>query len=461
MGSIRRWERIRTGALAALLAATALDAAALSTSKLGPHVLGDPNDDAVKLIVDACPRAAKWLVGGGADLGNIKRYRSNCPGGVVVLRVYVPQSVKYRLSDNASASADDFWRNHVKPHLGGFPPSVVDWLEGVNELDNVEDWYHNGEASMWFAVFSSRLADLIHDAGYNPLLGSIAVGNPALGGELGFGAQGAMGPLAKVIRSKKYKVGWSYHSYGNELFAEADSKYWALRYRMIRDQAGLGGIPIVLTEGGQDGPRRGWRNRNTPEDQYFSWLMWLDEELKKDPEVVGVTLFQVGQSADWADFSLGPIADKLATYLKGSGAEPPPVSPPPPPPGPGPQPPARLAALDGASFDEQPQEVRDSFTAYWGPRDVDPEKRWIGEHNMDVLDPRWREKHSAGQPMVTDNAAGCLDNPARAPEGFVWTAICGGPSCDSNSGCPSGAGGQPGWCFGFPGHNRCLRLDRQ
>ncbi|MBI4349571.1 MAG: hypothetical protein HY553_22235 [Elusimicrobia bacterium] len=430
-------------------------ALALSGSKLGPHVLGDSQDGAALMLQDACPRVAKWLANSGA-VRAIRRYRERCPGGQVVVRVYVPQSVKYGLSTEPESAAADFFRR-IHPALVETPPSLVDWVEGVNELDNVEDWYHNGAAASWFAAFSSRLADLIHAAGYDPLLGSIAVGNPALEGEQLFGRGGAMRELAEVIKSKPYKVGWSYHAYGNQLFNPDDQKYWALRYRLIRDQAGLHGVPIVLTEGGQDGPRGGWQGRSDA-DTYTSWLRWLDGELRKDAEVVGVTLFQVGQRADWAKFDLEPIAERLAAYLR-SEREGPVVPPPPPSPPPPPQRPAALRANDGQSFASQDEGTKGAFEAYWGAQGFDAEKRWLGEHNMDLIDGDWREKVARGE-AVPNDAVGCFDAPYSAPAGFRWTALCA-QACTTNANCPAGVGGQSGWCFGFPGSSRCLRFDAE
>src|SRR5579884_890090 len=65
------------------------DAACQVRSKLGPHLLGDPNDPGARTILSACPRVAKWLAAAGAA-DSIAQARASCPGLVVVLRVYVP-----------------------------------------------------------------------------------------------------------------------------------------------------------------------------------------------------------------------------------------------------------------------------------------------------------------------------------------------------------------------------------
>ncbi len=52
----------------------------------------------------------------------------------------------------------------------------------------------------------------------------------------------------------------------------------------------------------------------------------------------------------------------------------------------------------------------------------------------------------------------CRDNPVAPPTGYKWTAICG-QSCTSNSQCPRGANNQEGWCYGFAGGNKCMKLE--
>lgn len=58
----------------------------------------------------------------------------------------------------------------------------------------------------------------------------------------------------------------------------------------------------------------------------------------------------------------------------------------------------------------------------------------------------------------TSGAGTCRDNPNTPPAGYKWTALCG-TSCTSNSQCPKGANNHEGWCYGFDGGARCLRLD--
>jgi len=286
----------------------------LPTSKLGPHVLGNTQDTGAQTLLQACPRVAKWLTPDGSVAAEISSYRARCPGGVVVLRVYVDGATRYATTAGAAASADDFW-SKMQPGLSGIAPSQVDWVEGPNELDNLPDWYHDLPTANWFASFWSRLADLMDAAGYHPLVGSIAVGNPAMAGENGAGSPNYFSPIAAAMKSKGYLWGWSYHAYTKDLTQDPAQEIWySLRYRNTLAQCALGGVPLVLTEGGQDIPT-GWQGRGTTAAAFLGWLEWFDARMQEDPEVVGVTLFQVGEHGTWQNFDLGPVAAALAAYL--------------------------------------------------------------------------------------------------------------------------------------------------
>ncbi len=296
----------------------ASDGAPLPTNalKLGIHELGPVNDPPTLTLIGGCPRVVKWLSNGGisnSDIaGAMASYRAACPRSTTVLRVYVDASTHYATTDSATADAADFWQK-MQPGLTGIPPSSIDWLEGPNELDNLPDWYHDLPTAQWFATFWAALADTMNAAGFHPLVGSIAVGNPALAGDLGPGQPCAMQPLATVITGKGYRIGWSYHSYTpNAQENEANELYYSLRYRLISQQTTLAGVPIVLTEGGEDAPG-GWQGI-TPPATYLAWLRWFDGEMHADADVTGMTIFQVGNRTNWNAFDLGPIASDLAAY---------------------------------------------------------------------------------------------------------------------------------------------------
>jgi hypothetical protein len=282
----------------------------LSSSKLGPHVLGVSSNTGAVTILAACPRVAKWVIpNAGVDLA-ISSYKTRCPTGTVILRIYVPASLAtYSVTNDPVASANDFWNKMLSQGLGAIShPAEIDWLEGPNELDNLPNWYNDAAAATWVASFWSTLADLMHAARYNPLVGSLEGGQPS--------PVTVFGPVATAMKSKAYRWGWSYHAYtfGATTNGATETAY-ALYYRQVRDQNGLAGIPLVLSEGGYlTTTSTGWQGRLT-NAQYLSWLKWFDAQMKQDSEVVGLTIFQVGNTTDWQTFDLTPIAPDLANYL--------------------------------------------------------------------------------------------------------------------------------------------------
>ena len=282
----------------------------MSASRLGPHILGAANNAGALTILNACPRVAKWVAPtSGIDLA-ISNYKDLCPSGKVILRVYIPQSMAaYTTADDPAASANDFWNKMSSQGLSAAgAPNTIDWLEGPNELENLPNWYNDATAANWVATFWSTLADLMHNAGYAPIVGSLVAGQPS--------PAATFAPLAVAMKAKAYKWGWSYHSYtfGATTSVSSETAY-ALYYRQVRDQNGLAGVPLILSEGGYlTTTSTGWQGQLN-NDQYLSWLKWLDAQMKQDPEVLGLTIFQIGNTSDWQSFDLTPIAQPLANYL--------------------------------------------------------------------------------------------------------------------------------------------------
>ena len=282
----------------------------LSSSKLGPHILGAPDNAGAMTILGACPRVAKWVApSAGIDLA-VSNYKSHCPAGTVILRVYIPAAMAaYTVANDPVASANDFWNKMLAQGLSlAGQPNQIDWLEGPNELDNLPNWYSDPTTATWVASFWSTLADLMHNAGYNPLVGSLVAGQPSL--------PTVFAPVAAAMKSKGYKWGWSYHSYTfGATMTVSNETTFALYYRQVRDQNGLAGTPLVLSEGGYlTTTSTGWQGQLT-NDQYLAWLEWFDAQMKQDPEVSGLTIFQVGNTTDWHSFDLTPIAPELANYM--------------------------------------------------------------------------------------------------------------------------------------------------
>ncbi len=298
----------------------------LSQSKLGIHLIGRYTEGARK-IVAAGPRVIKVLdpQANGEMVEAMRDYKRRFPNGIIVMRVWerTPQ-VRYQITDDPIACADDFWRKVLEPAVNALSPSdrkLVDFLEGPNEGENTPTW-ESVEAARWFGRFWERLAMLIAKAGLRPCVGSIAVGNPTGSLDEIYAKLDAFVPALRA--AKRFKGAWSYHAYSLEYTTDLKVEIWySLRYRLFYEflrkrHPDLANLPIILTEGGIDkagNPKTdGWRARGDAE-KFQAWLEWFDSELRKDKEVVGVTLFQIGDPQGWWSFDLEPIADWFASYL--------------------------------------------------------------------------------------------------------------------------------------------------
>jgi hypothetical protein len=80
---------------------------------------------------------------------------------------------------------------------------------------------------------------------------------------------------------------------------------------------------MILTEGGVDGQSSpigpGWKGGGDAA-KFIDWLAWWDNEIRKDPYILGCTLFQIGDPVGWWSFDLEPIASWLAQHLQNNRA---------------------------------------------------------------------------------------------------------------------------------------------
>ena len=300
----------------------------LSGSKLGIHLIGRYTEGAQR-IVRSGPRAIKVL--DPQAVGDMQRavleYKSLYPNGTVVVRVWEgTPGLRYSMKGDPTKCADHFWERVLRPALEALPLAVrrrVDFLEGPNEGENTPTW-ESVRAALWFGRFWARLAGRIARAGIRPCVGSIAVGNPP--GSPAEIKEKFSAFLPAIEAARRLGGAWSYHAYSLEYTTDPKVEIWScLRYRLLLDalrslRPELAGVPVILTEGGIDrrgNPRTdGWRARGGPE-RFKAWLKWFDSELRKDKEVIAVTLFQIGDPRGWPSFDLEPVADWLASHLEG------------------------------------------------------------------------------------------------------------------------------------------------
>jgi hypothetical protein len=300
----------------ALLVAFSLEATA-SSSKLGPYVL-NPIDDSALLLLDACPRVAKWQIPDPGVASAIADFRTGCPDSQVVLQVTLSAVSRFSLAETPDLKASDVWgsMNALLSEYSVFPANV-DWLEGPYELYQLPDWGTDTEAADWVAEFWSALADRMNAAGWRPLIGSIPATYSSTA--LPF-TENPFKKVADAMRGKDYSWGWSYHAYATTTDA-SDASDSVLHYRTIRDECDLAGEPILLSEAGlRNSIGKGWQQMGIPAADYLAWLEWLDGRAQEDSEVVGAIIFQIGDHEARGSYELGPLASDLADHLVAAAA---------------------------------------------------------------------------------------------------------------------------------------------
>jgi hypothetical protein len=291
----------------------------LSSSKLGIFIIGRVTT-AAQTILTACPKTIKIIdpQGNAASIQAIKDYKQNCRGGVAVLRFYNgTPGIKYGLGNNPEAAAEDFFQRAIAPNLSqlGNDKSFFDYLHTPNEFENTPEWWGK-EKTQWNGRFWLKLTTLNKNAGIKTCIGGIPVGNTS-----GEDLQHIVGELRQM---KDMEAAFCYHSYTFTYSTDPNVEiHLSLRYRQYysffsQNAPDLLSLPLIISEGGvaENGdPYAGYLKNNRIED-YKNWLNWFDQELKKDSYVIGVTLFQIGNSSDWGYFNLEPIGNWLADRIK-------------------------------------------------------------------------------------------------------------------------------------------------
>lgn len=304
-----------------LLVVPSPDPPALSRSKLSLHLIMRYTDGAKK-VVAAGPPVLKILDLHDDMRAALRDYKRRHPDGKTVLRIYT--RVRYERKDDPAASARDFWERVLKPPLERLPAPerrLIDYLEGPNEGDSTPCW-GSVEDARWFSRFWETLAPIIRENGFRPCIGSIPVGNPP-GSPQEMQAQ--LEAFVPALRAAKRADGaWSYHAYTVEYSADPGVERWySLRYRQFYDylrrrHPDLASLPMILTEGGVDrdgNPKTAGFAARGDAKRYQQWLAWFDRELQRDPYVLGVTLFQSGDTEVWTSFEHEPVTDWLAQHL--------------------------------------------------------------------------------------------------------------------------------------------------
>lgn len=312
--------------------------AGLSPSKLGMYVVDGQDSDKVATILSACPAFLKIQVTANhLGLGAVaKSYKKSCPGGIVIVRVYVDaRDKKYSIdpvhpaqsgTDAANSFWDDFLARPVADMKADGSLTGDDFVAGPNEYDNTPA-ITEPNAVEWYSSFWTQLAKNISEkGGVKPMLGEMQ-------GDFDAGKAQLLGQaLAAAMPAIMTAHGaWSHHAYGYSTSGDSAQEVdHALIYRKIYAEISSHIspsqiAPLYLTEVGAEH----LQSPRAHADTFEAWLKWFDGEIKNDPYVSGGTIFEIGSfdgishdpgrpDGQWADRDIAPLADDLKKYFGGS-----------------------------------------------------------------------------------------------------------------------------------------------
>jgi len=323
---------VTTSATNATVTVMVGDPQATIHSKLGPHIIKD--EHAGYLL--AGPAVAKYV----GEWGSAVHYA--LANTLVIGRLHSEAyDAQWHVAQGMSPqqAAEMF----VPDQLGTYMSNehILYW-EGHNE-----PIWNTAEEMAWYAEFEIARMQLMANIGLRCVIGNFATGTPALSLWPAFLPAIEAGLEHKAILGlHEYSCPWMWWMTGSYQLDPADDQgdegWTTLRYRKAYRQhlipAGLGHIPLAITEAGIDSLVRPlppgapgaawsdlgdyWRDHDREPDAadyYFQQLVWYDQELQNDEYVVGATVFCFGNyGAPWSAFDVAgtAVADKLTAYAQ-------------------------------------------------------------------------------------------------------------------------------------------------
>ena len=295
-------------------------------SKLSIHVTRNSTPDIMEFVRTTQP---KVLVGLG-DVGWLTEAKAASPETITIGRYAEPDQ---NIEGDPIARARDFVVDHLERY--SLNPGVDYWL-GWNE-----PVIQSREAMAWYAAFESERVIAMAEHGLKAAIGNFSVGTPEAD---------VFGDFLPAVRTAMAHDGiLSLHEYGAPSMREGVGagipgaetvdgagaltlryRYW---YNHYLQPAGLV-IPLVITEAGIDGgvlaqgseDGDGWRglvDMAVPDESlsraaasYLEQLDWYDDELRRDPYVVGFAVFNVGDpDGPWASFDMTDLLPQMTDLV--------------------------------------------------------------------------------------------------------------------------------------------------
>jgi hypothetical protein len=348
-------------------------------SKLGAHVIV-MNDDTAKFVA-AGPGVVKFA----GDWGSAPL----CPPGTFVTGRKViggddAQQIRARGFTPAKAVQEFIYGKEQQIETYKSNPNIQYW-EGHNE-----PVWGDLEGIKWYADMEIARMEEMKKLGLKCVIGNFATGTPPMELWAGFmDALHAAKQYGAILGLHEYSCPWLWWMTGHYQIEEEnwvdpnDPKrvegWTTLRYRQVYRQflepAGLGDIPLVITEFGidpmvnpkpEDAPDAAWKDlggfwtkhkddakldyerqkypipegvdfSGPKENKYFEQLKWYDRQMMQDRYVIGATIFTFGSfGGAWERFDVTGtnVAGLLIEYVKQLKSVPLPVAAPRPAPAP-------------------------------------------------------------------------------------------------------------------------------
>jgi len=311
-----------------------------TTNKLGPHILRATPDIALTYNAPVVKLVGDW---GLAD-----RYE-----GLVIGRQHNALDAiqgEYDRGRTPRQAAEDFMALQLDVIRDN---PLIEYWEGPNEPVFA---YRDGIG--WYAEFEIERINLLAALNKRAVIANFATGWPAdlewwqdFLPAIEYGLQ-----HGALLGLHEYSCPWMWWMTGAHQIDpdenEGDEGWTTLRYRKIYRQhlapAGFGTMPLVITETGIDPgvnprppgtPAGTWRqlgdfwrdNDGRPDtaQYYYEQLKWYENELQKDPYVIGATVYCVGNyGPPWDAFDIaGTEVLRLLGTDWGTGTTPPPEPP--------------------------------------------------------------------------------------------------------------------------------------
>ncbi len=293
-------------------------------SKLGLHVTRNSDPGIMEFVREAKPAV---IVGVG-DLGWLAEAKEASPETVTIGRF--PETDQNIIGDPVERA-----RTFVAEHLERYQAnSGVDYWLGWNEPVIDEIWQ-----MQWYATFEAERVRAMAELGFKSAIGNFSTGTPEAHEFAAFlEAVRVAKDHGGILALHEYSAPTMKHGVGTGIpghDAKPSAGSLTLRYRYFYDyylRVHDLIIPLVFTEAGIDGGvlrqggLGGWRDFDpipyalidgaTTHIPYLDQINWYDDELRRDPYVLGFAIFNVGETTGmWASFDVTDMLSEFAALI--------------------------------------------------------------------------------------------------------------------------------------------------